>query len=552
MLLSEFINLKEKPGCNMTEEGRACAVHGLTECPGYKMIETSAQEKLHQRHQEIRKKSGLPDPNYYKELRATFDLPDEERQAAVAALKRKYKIDEAGPFSYGARKPRKGSVADLAAKKRQEQERDKQPVEPKDHMVGVARVKKDVAEAIPYALSAANAAAEYQRQGNRHKGRIDIPVQSGEDYLAVGQALTKAARAAGHKIEYGRVGNKMSIFSDTMNSDELDQFIDDVLNQGVAEATGDPKFDAMMGKIAAEPKVPDMHPNMPPTSIPELLHWAKQNNKPYHYKFAEWAKKHNFTNVNDALEWFGDNVDPWDEFGPKEHLNVFGDIVGEPLIDAAKHNPKAAELLKVFACYEKIYDDWTDEYRQMKEQGLAEGSNRFQVGDKISFPLSQMATGIVDKIDDKRLYVKLDNGDVYTIPSSMLHSVKLLERQGVAEDQEDIVAIIDGVRSDRTYNDRYHAHNSLSKLVGYGKAKVAELYIDGEKVEHFELGKKYIDFEPKSLGSMSEAGPFSYGAKKPRKGSIADLAAKKHKEQEKGKLPAEPRDHMVGVARIIK
>ena len=235
-------------------------------------------------------------------------------------------------------------------------------------------------------------------------------------------------------------------------------------------------------------------------------------------------------------------------------------------------------------------------------QGMAEGFERFQVGDKISFPLSQMATGIVDKIDDKRLYVKLDNGEVYTIPSSMLHSVKLLERQGVAEGkddlsqysterlqayvkkvsgggvpafgsgaklkrvqaelkrrergvaegEEDIVAVIDGVRSDRTYNDRYHAHNSLSKLVGYGKAKVAELYINGEKVEHFELGKKYIDFEPKSLGSMSEAGPFSYGAKKPRKGSVADLAAKKRREQEKDKQPAEPRDHMIGVAKVVK
>jgi hypothetical protein len=51
---------------------------------------------------------------------------------------------------------------------------------------------------------------------------------------------------------------------------------------------------------------------------------------------------------------------------------------------------------------------------------------------------------------------------------------------------------------------------------------------------------------------MSEAGPFSYGAKKPRKGSVADLAAKKRQEQEKGKLPAEPKDHMVGTARIIK
>ena len=77
--------------------------------------------------------------------------------------------------------------------------------------------------------------------------------------------------------------------------------------------------------------------------------------------------------------------------------------------------------------------------------------------------------------------------------------------EGVAEGEENIVAVIDGVRSDRTYNDKDHAHNSLGKLVAYGKAKVAELYIDGEKVEHFEIGKKYIDFEPKKLdSSMAE------------------------------------------------
>jgi predicted nucleotidyltransferase/GNAT superfamily N-acetyltransferase/5'(3')-deoxyribonucleotidase len=156
------------------------------------------------------------------------------------------------------------------------------------------------------------------------------------------------------------------------------------LTQGVSEATGDEKFDTMMSRMAAEPKVADMHSNMPPTSIPELLQWANKNNKPYHRKFAEWARNNNFTNVNAALEWFGDNVDPWDEFGSKEHENVFGDLVGEPLIDAAKHDPKAAELLKVYVSYEKIFDDWTDKYRQMNypdrfgnfnEQGVAEGQD---------------------------------------------------------------------------------------------------------------------------------------------------------------------------------
>ena len=51
---------------------------------------------------------------------------------------------------------------------------------------------------------------------------------------------------------------------------------------------------------------------------------------------------------------------------------------------------------------------------------------------------------------------------------------------------------------------------------------------------------------------VAEAGPFSYGAKKPRKGSVADLAAKKRKEQEKGKQPIEPRDQKVGTAKVTK
>ena len=55
------------------------------------------------------------------------------------------KVDEAGPFSYGTKKPRKGSVADLAAKKRKEQERGQQTIEPKDQRVGVAKVVKEFA-----------------------------------------------------------------------------------------------------------------------------------------------------------------------------------------------------------------------------------------------------------------------------------------------------------------------------------------------------------------------------------------------------------------------
>lgn len=52
-------------------------------------------------------------------------------------------LSEAGAFSYGHKKPRKGSVTYNAMMQRKKQERDKPPIEPKDQMVGVAKVHKD-------------------------------------------------------------------------------------------------------------------------------------------------------------------------------------------------------------------------------------------------------------------------------------------------------------------------------------------------------------------------------------------------------------------------
>jgi hypothetical protein len=75
--------------------------------------------------------------------------PSREQKAgirqAVSDYNKDKKVDEAGPFSYGTKKPRRGSVADLAAKKRKEQERGQQPIEPKDQRVGVAKVVKEFA-----------------------------------------------------------------------------------------------------------------------------------------------------------------------------------------------------------------------------------------------------------------------------------------------------------------------------------------------------------------------------------------------------------------------
>jgi hypothetical protein len=60
--------------------------------------EGSAQDKLHARHQELRKKSGLPDPDYYKELKASYDIEDDaKRIAAQAEIKKKYRVAEGLP-----------------------------------------------------------------------------------------------------------------------------------------------------------------------------------------------------------------------------------------------------------------------------------------------------------------------------------------------------------------------------------------------------------------------------------------------------------------------
>lgn len=55
-------------------------------------------------------------------------------------------VAEGGSFNYGAKTPRKGSQADLTAKKRKEQDKNYKPIEPTDQQVGVARVTKGMAE----------------------------------------------------------------------------------------------------------------------------------------------------------------------------------------------------------------------------------------------------------------------------------------------------------------------------------------------------------------------------------------------------------------------
>ena len=88
--------------CNMTEQGRACPDHGIMECPGYsrlmgeafKMPPESVQDKLHKRHQELRKKSGLPDPEHYLKLKKQKEQELVALRAEIAADKERGLTEE--------------------------------------------------------------------------------------------------------------------------------------------------------------------------------------------------------------------------------------------------------------------------------------------------------------------------------------------------------------------------------------------------------------------------------------------------------------------------
>jgi hypothetical protein len=148
--------------------------------------------------------------------------------------------------------------------------------------------------------------------------------------------------------------------------------------QGMSEATGDEKFDTMMGQIQREPKYPDSQ--MPPTDVKDLYQWAVKNNKPYHKIFAEWANREGYKSVAPALQRAGDlDTEALDYWTPRVWEIYWGEVRGidseMPPEWAKKRIPDELRdyLDTVFDAYDRIVFDWPTEYRQIGQQGLAEG-----------------------------------------------------------------------------------------------------------------------------------------------------------------------------------
>jgi hypothetical protein len=152
--------------------------------------------------------------------------------------------------------------------------------------------------------------------------------------------------------------------------------------QGMAEATGDEKFDTMMSQMQREPKYPDSQ--MPPTDVKDLYQWAVKNNKPYHKIFATWANREGYKSVAPALQRAGNlDTEALDYWTPNVWKIYWGELNGidseMPPEWAKKRVPDELRdyLDTVFDAYDRIVFDWPTEYRQIGEQGMAEAKDDY-------------------------------------------------------------------------------------------------------------------------------------------------------------------------------
>lgn len=161
----------------------------------------------------------------------TQKLATDYKLATKKTQKEEVQIDEAGPFSYGAKPPRKGSIAYNAAMKRKEQ--DKDPAEiarinkigNKDHMVGTAKVihkeetqaneayndyfarrkrEEDIISGKKPARKKAPAqTSDYQKRRNKEKANEEVQID--EAFPTVADARKRAKEAMKSKFEKKKI-----------------------------------------------------------------------------------------------------------------------------------------------------------------------------------------------------------------------------------------------------------------------------------------------------------------------------------------------------------
>ena len=358
-----------------------------------------------------------------------------DQAVAAARVHVKEDLDESGPFSYGAKVPKKGSVAYNAMMKRKEQEKGKQPMEPKDQMVGVAKLTKeehDIIEANEYhkiavkhlkdlhRKDATPAQKEYAKKMNKRAleaAKMSDPIAAKKHYMgedvneAKDSEAMKGGKLQGHMVNFKPKGK--------LSGDEVVKKVNDIAKS-----------------------LQSNHPD-------------KVHKGAYSHGYGEYSfnEKHR---------------------GPK---------TGYVVVKSKEHLDAVKQLIKSHGA---AIQEGVEELDELKMSTLR---------------------SYVDKAKAENLPGKGGNRGVALLtPGTRDKGVhRAVERMRKMKEEleqikeNDIVTVVDGARSDRKYNDADHAHNSLSKMVGYQKAKKAELYVNGQKTKHYEIGKRYDDFEPKKL-----------------------------------------------------
>ena len=149
--------------------------------------------------------------------------------------------------------------------------------------------------------------------------------------------------------------------------------IKSAMDEQVAEATGDERFDSIMSRIRREPTIPDAQ--MPPTDVKDLYHWAVENHKPYHKIFAHWANREGYKSVAPALQKAGNlDSDALDYWTPDVWKLWYGPDAEMPRHWSKERVPDELRdyLEGVFDAYNNIVFDWPTEYRQIGDRGVAE------------------------------------------------------------------------------------------------------------------------------------------------------------------------------------
>ena len=177
--------------------------------------------------------------------------------------------------------------------------------------------------------------------------------------------------------ERRRMALVMSLYPNTQKNPKLAKtvvkMLDTAMGAEIAEATGDERFDNLMGRMQKEPRIPDSQ--MPPTDVKDLYHWAVENHKPYHKIFAHWANREGFKSVAPALQKAGNlDSDALDYWTPDVWKLWYGPDAEMPRYWSKERVPDELRdyLEGVFDAYDNIVFDWPTEYRQIDEQGLTD------------------------------------------------------------------------------------------------------------------------------------------------------------------------------------